>query len=260
MPVLAGVFVGAPLIASELEQGTYRLAWTQSLNRSRWLHLQFLALMGGIGLLFAVISLLIAWWRGPVNPALGPWEPFWGYGLAHFDVHYGFGSFDVQGIVPIAYGWFAFALGVTAGMLVRKTLPAMTLALLLFVLLRVLIAVYLRPYYLPPLTTTWPLNPKQPPPVVQNAWVVVPLQSVDRRGQPLFVGEYIYQTCPPHLEPGGNVLLDLQCEQEHGWFTLATYQPADRFWLFQGIESVLYLALTGGLLFFTRWWIRKRIG
>jgi len=250
VPVLAGVFVGAPLVASELEQGTYRLAWTQSLNRSRWLLLKLLVLMAGIGLFFALVSLLMAWWRGPVNPALGPWEPFWGYG---------FGSFDVQGIVPIAYGWFAFALGVAVGVLVRRTLPAMALALLLFVLLRVLIAVYLRPYYLPPLTTTWPLDPKQPPSVVQTGWVVVPLQSVDRRGQPLFVGEYIFQICPPHLDPDGIVVLDLQCEQEHGWFTQATYQPADRFWLFQGIESALYLALTGGLLILTRWWVRKRI-
>ncbi len=250
VPVLAGVFVGAPLIASELEQGTYRLAWTQSLNRSRWLLLKLLALMGGIGLLFGAVSLLMAWWRGPVNPALGPWEPLWGYGV---------GSFDVQGIVPIAYGWCAFALGVVVGVLVRRTLPAMALALLLFVLLRVLIAVYLRPAYLPPLTTTWPLDPKNPPSVVQTGWVLDLLPSVDRRGKPI-LGKVVFLTCPPHLDPEGNVVLDLQCEQEHGFFSQATYQPADRFWLFQGIGSALYLALTGGLLILTRWWVRKRIG
>jgi hypothetical protein len=148
---------------------------------------------------------------------------------------------------------------VVVGVLVRRTLPAMALALLLFVLLRVLIAVYLRPAYLPPLTTTWPLDPKNPPSVVQTGWVLDLLPSVDRRGKPI-LGKVVFLTCPPHLDPEGNVVLDLQCEQEHGFFSQATYQPADRFWLFQGIESALYLALTGGLLILTRWWVRKRIG
>ena len=37
LPVLAGLFVGAPLLARELELGTYRFAWTQGVTRRRWL-------------------------------------------------------------------------------------------------------------------------------------------------------------------------------------------------------------------------------
>ncbi|MGC1405669.1 MAG: transporter, partial [Candidatus Dormiibacterota bacterium] len=37
VPGIVGVFWGAPLIARELETGTYRLAWTQSVTRTRWL-------------------------------------------------------------------------------------------------------------------------------------------------------------------------------------------------------------------------------
>ena len=32
LPALAGLFIGAPLLARELEHGTHRLAWTQSLT------------------------------------------------------------------------------------------------------------------------------------------------------------------------------------------------------------------------------------
>src|SRR6202035_534493 len=37
IPALLGMFWGAPLLARELESGTYRLAWTQSVTRRRWL-------------------------------------------------------------------------------------------------------------------------------------------------------------------------------------------------------------------------------
>jgi hypothetical protein len=37
LPALAGLFVGAPLLARELEQGTHRFAWTQGVTRRRWL-------------------------------------------------------------------------------------------------------------------------------------------------------------------------------------------------------------------------------
>jgi len=36
-PALLGIFWGAPLIARELETGTCRLAWNQSVTRTRWL-------------------------------------------------------------------------------------------------------------------------------------------------------------------------------------------------------------------------------
>ena len=46
VPALIGMFWGAPLIAHELETGTFRLAWTQSVSRRRWL----LVKMGLVGL------------------------------------------------------------------------------------------------------------------------------------------------------------------------------------------------------------------
>src|SRR5438105_3744216 len=36
LPVLGAMFVAAPLVARELEQGTHTFIWTQSITRTRW--------------------------------------------------------------------------------------------------------------------------------------------------------------------------------------------------------------------------------
>jgi energy-coupling factor transporter ATP-binding protein EcfA2 len=36
VPVLIGAFVGAPVLARELETGTFRFIWTQGFGRARW--------------------------------------------------------------------------------------------------------------------------------------------------------------------------------------------------------------------------------
>jgi ABC-type transport system involved in multi-copper enzyme maturation permease subunit len=46
VPAVVGMFCGAPLVARELEEGTFRLAWTQSVTRTRWLTLRLAA--GGL--------------------------------------------------------------------------------------------------------------------------------------------------------------------------------------------------------------------
>ena len=37
LPAIIGLFWGAPLVARELEAGTHRLVWNQSVTRTRWL-------------------------------------------------------------------------------------------------------------------------------------------------------------------------------------------------------------------------------
>ncbi len=95
VPGLLGIFWGAPLLARELETGTFRLAWTQSISRSRWtltkLGLLGLASMAAAGL----CSLFVTWWASPLDQiGAGP-----------------FTTFDQRGIVPVGYALFAFALG-----------------------------------------------------------------------------------------------------------------------------------------------------
>ncbi|MCZ4124389.1 ABC transporter permease subunit [Streptomyces sp. H39-S7] len=115
LPLLIGLFLGAPLLAQEYEHGTLRLLWTQSVSRSRWLAFR----LGGAGLIVLLVS-------GSLAGAAG-W--FW-----LTDVHRGFFTYalpfaavtyPVIGPVAVATALFALALGAVAGMLLRRTLPAM---------------------------------------------------------------------------------------------------------------------------------------
>lgn len=134
LPGLLGMFWGAPLVAGELESGTFRLAWTQDVSRVRWLALRLTA--GGLaGMLAAgLVSWLVTWWAGPLDRA----------GLDQF------GSFDSRGIVPVGYAAFAFTLGVLAGVLLRRTVPAMAATLVAFTAARLAFRLLARPRLLPP--------------------------------------------------------------------------------------------------------------
>ena len=114
-PALIGLFWGAPLIARELEAGTYRLAWTQSITRTRWVAVK-LAVVGLAGMVVAgLLSLMVTWWASPIDRA----------NANRFAVPF----FDERGIVAIGYAAFAVALGVTVGLLIRRTVPAMATTL-----------------------------------------------------------------------------------------------------------------------------------
>ena len=69
VPGLIGVFWGAPLITREIETGTFRLAWTQSVMRSRWLAVK-VGLIGLVALVAAgLLSLMASWWMNPIYQA-----------------------------------------------------------------------------------------------------------------------------------------------------------------------------------------------
>ena len=139
-PVLVGLFWGAPLVAAELETGTSQFVWMQSVTRKRWL-----AVKAGWMLLAAVIwggviSALVTWWSGPNNALqLDQFKP---------------GRFDIMGIVPVAYALFAMALGICAGALLRRTLPALAVTLAGFIAVRAAVTLWLRPHYLSAITVT----------------------------------------------------------------------------------------------------------
>ena len=137
-PALAGLFWGAPLLAAELETGTTQFAWMQSVTRRRWL-----AVKAGWMLLAAaawggVLSALVTWWSGPNN--------------ALYRNGFNPGRFDIMGLVPAGYALFAVALGITAGALLRRTLPAMAVTLAGFIGVRAVTALWLRPHYMSEVT------------------------------------------------------------------------------------------------------------
>lgn len=108
-PGIVGIFWGAPLAAREFETGTHRLVWTQSVTRTRWLAAK-IAVIGFASILFAgLISLLVTWWTSPLD-------------RVSMNT---FANFDQRDVVPIGYAAFAFALGLSAGVLIRRAVPAM---------------------------------------------------------------------------------------------------------------------------------------
>jgi hypothetical protein len=266
LPALIGLFWGAPLITRELEAGTHRLVWNQSITRTRWLAVK-LALTGLAAMTAAGLgSLAVAWWSSPIDktaananfPKMGPL------------------LFDTRGIVPIAYAAFAFALGVTVGMLVRRTLPAMAITLALFLAVQFAMPLLVRPHLLPPTRSTiqitesnlvdFSMGPDRRMRVTAKAadagaWVLSS-HTVDASGHAI-------DRIPPSptLSPSSGPCAPSQrglsaCLAEVtrlGYRQQVTYQPSSRFWPFQWYESGIYTAVTLGLAGLCFWRIRRRL-
>ena len=148
IPVLIGMFWGAPLLAREYESGTYRLAWTQSVTRTRWLAVKL-----GLGALVSVIvvgllSLMVTWWWSPLNAV----------GANPFDSVF-FGTHD---LTPVGYAAFAFVLGACAGLVMRRTVPAMFTALAGFAAVRYVMNSSVRPHLMAPLHKIIAISPSSP--------------------------------------------------------------------------------------------------
>jgi hypothetical protein len=242
-PALVGMLVGAPLVARELEQGTFRFIWTQSVTRWRWLSVKLGVVLGGCLLIVAELTALLIWWRLPFDQLGG-----------RMDAQ----AFDLEGLVPLAYMAFALALAVAAGTLLRRAIPAMVVTVGGFFSIRLLIESYARPYYLPPNILRWDPLLAQPG-LPAGAWVVYD-GFVDAHGARVRPAQALTACAtngaPISSQPGSAFS---QCVHAHGWLGYIVYQPADRFWLFQGIESASFVGLTALLLALTIWWVRRRI-
>lgn len=246
LPPLLGVFVGAPLLARELESGTFRLIWMQSVTRLRWLLTKTGALALVILLVFTAFIPLIFWWKGP------------------FDIGGGINmiggeDYAIEGTLPLAYATFALALGLAAGTLLRRVVPAMFVTLAGYVGVALALRNWGRPNWLPPVTATWdPYLSQGPADMRRDAWMLF-FGYVDKTGQRLDLNT-VYQTCAPYgyVDMGVGSTYTA-CLHNHGWLSTIVWQPADRFWAFQAIESGVLIVLAVALLALTIWLVRRRI-
>ncbi|HTU76077.1 MAG TPA: hypothetical protein VMG38_21375 [Trebonia sp.] len=260
-PGLLGVFLGAPLVAEELQSGTFRLAWTQDAGRVRWLALRLVVTAAACVAAAGLVSWIVTWWAGPVDRA----------GLDQF------GSFDSRDIVPVGYAAFAFTLGALAGALARKTVPAMVVTLVAFTAARSTFRLLVRPHLLPPLVKAVPLDPAttgygssgmwpfipgpalQPaPPGIPDAWITS-VSILDRGGRGL-TGSELARMCPGigqrpagrapgggsgHAQaPPGVVSAMHECVTRVAatYHEVVAYQPASRYWPLQWLELGIFLA------------------
>jgi hypothetical protein len=153
-PAVIGLFWGAPLIARELETGTSALAWNQSITRTRWMAVK-LTLTGLAAMAVTEgLSLMQAWWAAPIGRAVG-------YGGGGTNLAMGrFSSlvFATHGITPLGYAAFGFALGVTAGVMIRRTIPAMAVTLVIFAAVQIAMPLWIRPNLIPARHTVIPVT------------------------------------------------------------------------------------------------------
>jgi hypothetical protein len=229
LPVLSGLFIGAPLLGREFEQGTDQLVWAQGITRNRW----FLVKLAILGSTTAVMAVILAvagqeWSTSRPDNSYNQWV-----------------AFDVQGPEFVAYALFSFALGVAAGAAIGKAVPAMAAVLVGFVGARAAIAIA-RPNFLPPVEAELSA-PGQ-------AWTIGGQRPADLHGNSVSLDQFnqVNNACLK-----GN--LDLpSCWHEHGVQLLQTYQPADRFPLFQGIETAIFVIAAIALLGLAVWLVRRR--
>jgi hypothetical protein len=250
VPALFGLFWGAPLVAAELETGTGQFAWMQSVTRKRWL-----AVTTGWTLLAAAawggaVSGLVTWWSGPDNALqLDQFKP---------------GRFDIMGIVPVGYALFAMALGLCAGALLRRTMPALAVTLGGFIAVRAVITLWLRPHYMSAVTVTYKLLSSYTPTgsywqlaqgILNPAGQLVPapngsaVDGIPAGSVPSACAAMANGAVRPTPSSNGAVRPTPSCRQAlDGFHSFITYQPASRYWAFQGIETGIFVALAAALV------------
>ncbi|WP_327329228.1 ABC transporter permease [Streptomyces sp. NBC_01208] len=115
IPILLGVFLGAPLVAGDLETGTAKLVTSQSVSRLRWLTVKLALPAVLVTLCTGALTAVFTWWWGPVKSLSESltWTAF----------------FSVTGPVPVAHALLAFTVGVAVGMVLRRTLVSMVVTL-----------------------------------------------------------------------------------------------------------------------------------
>jgi hypothetical protein len=243
MPALIGAFVGAPVLARELETGTFRYAWTQGIGRWRWTLAKLVPLAVAVAVAAGLFSLLFSWFFQPFF-ADGNQTPFTPE------------LFDVRGVAFAAWTLAAFAIGALAGMLIRRVVPAIAATLAVWAGLALAVALWLRQHYAVPLLTR---NPSVP----GSAWIMSQWWTKD--GRFAFTdwhdapASLIKQCSPPVGSLGkGSPGTLAQCFALHGYTLRTSYQPVSRFWPFQWIEGGWLLALSLLLIAATVWLVRRR--
>ncbi len=154
IPGLIGVALAAPFLY-DLEHGTYRLSWTQSITRGRWLIGKL-----GVAIVTALVAsgaliLLFTWWRTPE---------------ANLDGRLDTGVYDTTGVVVIGYTLFALGLALALGALWRRSAASLTVAFIAYFATRIFVDYKVRDHLVAPLKATW--KGIQQPAALYNAHVL----------------------------------------------------------------------------------------
>jgi ABC-2 family transporter protein len=247
VPALIGAFAGAPVLARELETGTFRYAWTQGIGRTRWTLAKLVPLAVIVAGAAGAFSVLFSWYFQPfadqgLETRLPPLAPM---------------VFDLRGVAFAAWTLIAFCIGALAGMLIRRVVPAIAATMAAWAGLALSAGLFARQHYLAPLVAN---NPNLP----GSAWIIGSWYT-GRDGKPLSqaaVNQFLQGYHPTATQVGPNstqTFLDpVGYIVRHGYRYWVSYQPGSRFWPFQWIEGGYLLGLSVLLIAATIWLVRRR--
>lgn len=250
LPAVLGVFVGAPMFAREIEQGTHIFSLTQSVSRARWWTTK--ALVGGLPVVAAVtgLGLLAGWARQPLV-WLVPGRLFTP-------------RFETEGLALGAYMLLAVSVGAVLGLWLRNTLAAMAVTLVVYVAVVTGLASTARIHYAPPVQhverfTTMPSYPLGDGWLIDQGYLNADGERVEaayhecmlRQARQTMRGEGWAIDGPWPFET---------CYREAGAVEyLLIYHPADRYWRFQATEAGLAGLMSLGVLSTGALAVRRRL-
>jgi hypothetical protein len=247
VPALIGAFTGAPILARELETGTFRYAWTQGFGRWRWTMAKLVLLAVTVTAAAGAFSLMFSWYYQP---------------LAADGYRNSFTTelFTLRWAVFAAWTLAAFAIGAVAGMLIRRVVPAIAATLAAYTGLALATGLFLREHYLTPLLTS---NASVP----GSAWIlsqwwakggkILSQSTMDQVINNVF--DKTVPNLPSKAQKQQTSLNILQYLSHHGYTQWTSYQPGSRFWPFLWIETGWLAALAVLLLGTTIWLVRRRV-
>ncbi len=245
LPGIIGVFIGAPLVARELESGTFRFAWTLARSRVQWIVTKLVVLsvaLTGFALAFSALS---TWWYGPFDAITGRLSAY--------------GAYEISGLVFAARTLFGFTLGALLGLLIRRTVPAMAATAAAWIAATVASMVWLRPLIRQPITVIGQVAKGG------NAGHNVPFNATiishwyqDAAGHHVGFDQLFQQAVASN---GGNLpspdQLNTYLAQQHVSGRVS-YLPNNWFWHFQTVETAGYTILAVILALATVLVLRRR--
>ncbi|MFD4236089.1 ABC transporter permease [Streptomyces sp. NPDC058542] len=234
LPLILAVFIGAPLIAGDQENGTAQVVTTQSATRRQWLIAKLglayaLALVSGV-----VLSALFTWW----------WKPYRSVFLSDWIDGV---IFDNTGPVLPAFLLFFTAAGITIGTLIRRVLPAMVVTFLFTAITTMFVWDEVRVRLGDTQIFTYPMDTELPARYAEA-------YEVDR-----WVGSadgtlYGWGTCAEATEKAQNA-----CIKEHGIVNdVIEYLDYSQMASMQWTAAGILLAGTALLTAFTLWRVTRR--